>query len=228
MPVIYFCVYFPLYVKCKLDFQRNYRALMSSDKISRDLFRKLQLVHIQEHDIPTKFDKLDLVKMNNTENALWDVIYNIPLIVYNSIMSPISLFDIFISLTYALKHHKQLIILNDLNETEYVKVTRDGLRKANTKINIDGILYEFYIDDNNEITKREVKPPVIEKKQTTGECLIYKTDIEPGQRYLMCSNRDDHVMDHEFMTKFKQTDILRNIRCLYCSHNVVEKIYEQY
>jgi hypothetical protein len=203
-------------------------ALISSDKISRDLFRKLQLVHVHEHDIPMIFNKLDLVKMNYTENALWDVIYNIPLNVRSSIVSPILLLDIIISCVYSLKHPHQLIILNDLNETEYVKVTRDGLRKANTKINIDGILYEFHIDDNNEITKREVKPPVIEKKQTTGECLIYKTDFEPGQRYLMCSNRDDHVMDHEFMTKFKQTDILRNIKCLYCSHNVVEKIYEQY
>jgi hypothetical protein len=65
------------------------------------------------------------------------------------------------------------------------------------------------------------------QKHTSEDCLIHKSQIEPGKKYLMCSNREEHVMDYDFMKGFKRTENLKNFSCIYCSHKVREEIYEQ-
>ena len=56
---------------------------------------------------------------------------------------------------------------------------------------------------------------------------IYKEPPTPGQRYLVCSFSEDHIMNHGFMVEFKKTGDLAHIRCVYCQHPVKSEIHEQ-
>jgi hypothetical protein len=56
---------------------------------------------------------------------------------------------------------------------------------------------------------------------------VFKAVPEPGDEYLLCSLRDDHILPHTFMTEFSRTRDLRRLRCPYCQSPVLEQIYIQ-
>ena len=78
----------------------------------------------------------------------------------------------------------------------------------------------------------QVEPPVRhfpeEKRKTGSEDLIYKSPLEPGQKYLLCGfPAVEHVLDYDFMTGFVKTTDLTRIKCPYCQTKVMEVIYIQ-
>lgn len=64
-------------------------------------------------------------------------------------------------------------------------------------------------------------------KRTDHEDLIYKTELEPGERYVECSFTDEHVVNYEFIKTFQKTDDPNNMKCPYCTNNIKDDIYEQ-
>ena len=64
------------------------------------------------------------------------------------------------------------------------------------------------------------------KRHTDSEDMIYKTEIEIGAKYLMCSVKEDHVMNYEFMVGFSKKKV-NKITCPYCTNPVDKNIYEQ-
>jgi len=65
------------------------------------------------------------------------------------------------------------------------------------------------------------------KEHTQHEDMIYKCPFEAGTRYLKCSVKEDHVMNFNFMSRFKNTKDLKRITCAYCTNPVCENVYEQ-
>ena len=67
-----------------------------------------------------------------------------------------------------------------------------------------------------------------EKRKTESEDLIYKSPLEPGQKYLLCDfPAAEHVLDYDFMTEFAKTRDLAQFKCPYCQTKVKEVIYIQ-
>jgi hypothetical protein len=108
-------------------------------------------------------------------------------------------------------------------EGNYINGLKDGVWKYWDET---GVLTEETLYNNGvEVT---VAPAYnIVQKNTDEECLVYKSKFVLGAKYLMCSNKEDHVMDYEFMVGFGRTGNLKNIKCVYCSHRVNEEVYEQ-
>jgi len=78
--------------------------------------------------------------------------------------------------------------------------------------------------------KRCEEPEIIfpeEMRYTPHEDLIYREVPKSGVKYLLCSLREEHVLPHEFMTKFSKTQNLKSIRCPYCRSPVLETVFVQ-
>lgn len=65
------------------------------------------------------------------------------------------------------------------------------------------------------------------KRRTSEKCLIYKNELEVGQKYLLCTKRCEHVMDYDFMVRWKQGQRAISFKCVYCGGHVGETVYEQ-
>lgn len=91
--------------------------------------------------------------------------------------------------------------------------------------------WKEYSEEGNETIKEYEKNKVVIttietiKRKTDTECLIYKEVPPTGNTYIRCKH--DHIMDYEFMVQFKKTKQLKNIKCVYCSNSIINKIYEQ-
>ena len=79
----------------------------------------------------------------------------------------------------------------------------------------------------------QIPEPTLERefeeeiRKTEAEDLIYKTPLEPGSKYLLCSFSEDHVLDYGFMTQFAKTRDIARIKCPYCQNKVVERVFIQ-
>lgn len=73
----------------------------------------------------------------------------------------------------------------------------------------------------------ETEVPDSTKRHTDRNCLIYKDVPESGQKYLLCSFSEDHVMNYNFMKEFTKFSRLSAIRCVYCDHQVQQQLFEQ-
>lgn len=74
----------------------------------------------------------------------------------------------------------------------------------------------LYVSQNNFI-----------ERYTPHEDLIFKWEIETGEKYLICSVKEDHVMNYEFMKTFSKTSDLRCIRCVYCTGEIERRVFRQ-
>lgn len=89
----------------------------------------------------------------------------------------------------------------------------------------DALIKDAGIDIKSWI--RYFKDICFTPKHTDHEDLIYKTEFEPGEKYVECSFTDEHVTNYEFIKSFQKTDIPSKMKCPYCTNNIKEDIYEQ-
>jgi hypothetical protein len=66
-----------------------------------------------------------------------------------------------------------------------------------------------------------------ETRDTPHEDIIYREVPKSGVKYLLCSLKEEHVLPHEFMTRFSKTQNLKSVRCPYCRSPVLETVFMQ-
>lgn len=127
------------------------------------------------------------------------------------------------------------LYMNNIKRNEWKYYYETGLLKevGRYETGKKNGFWKEYSEDNVEIIKEYKKGKLVVsntktvKRRTESECLIYKDIPSPGQTYLTCKVKREHVMDYEFMIKFKNTKLLKDVKCVYCGGGVTNMIYDQ-
>lgn len=93
-------------------------------------------------------------------------------------------------------------------------------------ISEDLSLRDVVINVGGDVYIPQISYPT-ESRRTEHEDLVYKQVPEPGTKYLVCENREEHVMEFEFMRSFKKTENISRMNCVYCTAKIKNIIYEQ-